>query len=133
MKSSSTSSLWVIRPQPNPQMKFRLFCFPYAGSGTSGFNPWLRVVSPDIEMCLIRLPGRESRFTETPFTALKPLVEVLTSELIPYLDQPFAFFGHSMGSFILFEIARELRRQQQSNPSYLFVSGRHATRNPSTR
>jgi len=47
-----------------------------------------------------------------------------------YSDLPFAFFGHSMGSLISFELARRLRRERQQEPIHLFVSGRSAPQLP---
>jgi medium-chain acyl-[acyl-carrier-protein] hydrolase len=39
------------------------------------------------------------------------------------MDFPFAFFGHSLGSLISFELTRWLRRQKVPCPLQLFVSG----------
>jgi medium-chain acyl-[acyl-carrier-protein] hydrolase len=44
----------------------------------------------------------------------------------PYLTKPFAFFGHSMGAVIAFEITRLLRRENAKLPVHLFISGRGA-------
>lgn len=41
----------------------------------------------------------------------------------PYLDNPFAFFGHSMGALISFELARLLRKDCDCSPVYLLISG----------
>ena len=38
-------------------------------------------------------------------------VDALADAIDPYLDRPFAFFGHSMGAVVAFELARELRRR----------------------
>jgi hypothetical protein len=46
--------------------------------------------------CPIQLPGRESRLNEPPFTSLPELLPLLGKVLLPYLDQAFTFFGHSM-------------------------------------
>jgi len=46
--------------------------------------------------------------------------------LRPFLNCPFAFFGHSMGALISFELARQLRRLKAPEPTYLFVSGQQA-------
>jgi medium-chain acyl-[acyl-carrier-protein] hydrolase len=54
------------------------------------------------------------------------LVEMLAAVLRPYLDIPFAFFGHSMGALIAFELTRYLRRQATAFPAQLFASGRWA-------
>jgi len=44
---------------------------------------------------------------------------------------PYAFFGHSMGSLISFELARYLRQMEYSHmPVHLFVSGHSAPQIP---
>ncbi|GAA6624139.1 hypothetical protein NUACC26_099640 [Scytonema sp. NUACC26] len=45
------------------------------------------------------------------FTRLESLVEALAQALKPYLDKPFAFFGHSMGALVSFELSRLLRNK----------------------
>jgi medium-chain acyl-[acyl-carrier-protein] hydrolase len=42
------------------------------------------------------------------------------------LDLPFAFYGHSLGGLIVFELARELRRNHDIQPVQLVVSGTRA-------
>jgi medium-chain acyl-[acyl-carrier-protein] hydrolase len=51
-------------------------------------------------------------------------------DIFPYLDRPFAFFGHSMGGIISFELARHLRRKHGIEPDHLFISGRRAPQLP---
>jgi medium-chain acyl-[acyl-carrier-protein] hydrolase len=46
------------------------------------------------------------------------------------MDFPFAFFGHSLGSLISFELTRRLRRQNAHCPLQLFVSGCYAPQIP---
>ncbi len=125
-----TANSWVIRPRPNPRGRLRLFCFPYAGGAASVFYTWSDGLPGDVEVCPIQLPGRESRLRELPFTALPPLTQALAQAIQPYLDKPFAFFGHSMGAVIGFELARQLRRQNDLCPAHLFVSGSRAPQVP---
>ena len=73
-----------------------------------------------MEICPIQLPGREKRAREKPIDKVSLLVEAL-ADALP-LDKPFAFFGHSMGAMLCFELARELRRQNRRLPEYLFLS-----------
>lgn len=65
-------------------------------------------------------------------TRLLPLVQTLAQVLLPYLNKPFAFFGHSMGALVGFELARQLCFQKSPVPVHLFVSGRHAPQIPDT-
>jgi medium-chain acyl-[acyl-carrier-protein] hydrolase len=67
---------------------------------------------------------------ETPFARLSPLVEALAQALVPLLDKPFAFFGHSLGALVGFELARQLRRQPGVQPARLFVSAGRAPQIP---
>ena len=110
------NDVWIKRSGQYPQTCFRLFCFPYAGGGASFFRAWPERLPPDIEVCAIQLPGREDRLTETPFDRLSSLIDALADVLYPYLDFPFAFFGHSLGSLISFELTRWLRRQKAPCP-----------------
>lgn len=63
------------------------------------------------------------------FTRLSPLVEQITQELLPYMDKPYTFFGHSMGALVSFEVARKLRREHGLAPRYLFVSACNSPQN----
>lgn len=126
MSIASTSNSWIICPQPKPRARIRLFCFPYAGGGASIFNLWSNQLPAEIEVCPVQLPGRENRLGEPLFSRLSPLVQTLAQVLRPYLDRPFALFGHSMGALICFELAHQLRDRYKLNPVHLFVSGRRA-------
>jgi medium-chain acyl-[acyl-carrier-protein] hydrolase len=124
--ASATSSYLPKLPAADPQVKVRLFCFPFAGAGASVYRNWHHALPKSIEVCPVQLPGREERLLEVPFTRLAPLVDELGKVIEPYLDRPFAFFGHSMGALISFVLARHLRRMNQPLPVHLFISGRRA-------
>jgi medium-chain acyl-[acyl-carrier-protein] hydrolase len=57
-------------------------------------------------------------------------VEEVAAGLLPFMDKPFAFFGHSMGAMIAFELARRLRRTGGSLPVHLFLSGSGSPHHP---
>lgn len=78
----------------------------------------------------MELPGRGTRFKQAPFTRIEPLVEAIALALLPELDKPFAFFGHSMGALVSFELARLLRKQSSPQPQHISVSGRRAPEIP---
>jgi surfactin synthase thioesterase subunit/glycosyltransferase involved in cell wall biosynthesis len=106
--------------------KPRLFCFPYAGAGALAYRSWIAPLSPAVSVCPVRLPGRETRINEEPLQSMPALVKALEAVITPYLDHPFAFFGHSMGAPIAFELARSLRRHGKTLPAALYVSGARA-------
>ncbi|MEP6534319.1 MAG: alpha/beta fold hydrolase [Bryobacteraceae bacterium] len=104
----------------------RLFCFPFAGGGTLLYRSWAERLRPHTAVCPVCLPGREARWNEPPFDDMDSLVAALDREIEPFLDRPFAFYGHSMGAAIAFELARALRRAGRPLPLALFVSAARA-------
>lgn len=123
VKSSQTAdSVWFAQARSNPQCRLRLFCFPYAGGGSQIFRGWAELLPPSIEVCPVLLPGRGGRMREPPLPRISLLVENIASAIRSYLDKPFAFFGHSMGALIGFELARYLRREEKVEPVHLFAS-----------
>ncbi|MGB3293322.1 MAG: alpha/beta fold hydrolase [Phormidesmis sp.] len=125
-------SSWLTCPRPNARAPLRLFCFPYAGAGASVFRPWAAKLYPTVEVYAVQLPGRERRIGEPSLTSLHALVAPLATALLPYLDKPFAFFGHSMGALISFEVVRYLRQRHNFLPIHLFVSGCRAPHIPAS-
>ena len=112
----------------------RLLCFHYAGGGASGYRDWRLPEWVGAEVWAVQLPGRENRMAEAPLRRLAPLLDELAAELAPLLDgAPFAFFGHSMGALVAFELARHLRRSGQTLPTHLFLSGHRAPELPAKR
>ena len=111
----------------------RLFCFPYAGGNTQMYREWQRHFPAQVEVCLVHLPGRGRRMGEPPFTRLQSLVRAVADAIVPEIEGRFAFYGHSMGALISFELARELRRRNLSLPVHLFVSGRRAPSVPESK
>lgn len=130
MTSARPASPWVVVPAPNPAARLRLFCFPYAGGGAAAYFGWGEVLPRTVELCAVQPPGREGRIAERPFDRVPPLVDALARELAPWLDRPFAFFGHSLGAVVAFELARRLRRDGRHAPLHLFASGRPAPHLP---
>lgn len=122
---------WLLRFAPRPAARLRLFCFSYAGAGGAMYRTWLHALPPSIELCAVQLPGRENRFREPAFTSMQRLVEAMVPALSPAFDLPYAFFGHSMGALVAFELARALRALPHVAPlTHLLVSGRKAPHLP---
>jgi medium-chain acyl-[acyl-carrier-protein] hydrolase len=125
-------SKWVTCPRPDSSAKLRLFCLPFAGGGASIYRTWPAALPSWVEVCPIQLPGREERYRETPFTSLTGMSRALARELLPYLDKPYAVFGHSMGALLGFETARALRHVPARPPLALFPAAYDAPDAPLT-
>ncbi|HEX8335418.1 MAG TPA: alpha/beta fold hydrolase [Pyrinomonadaceae bacterium] len=123
MVAARTTNPWLLPVKPNPRASLRLFVYPYAGGGAHVYRDWGGHLPPFVEVFALQYPGRGPRLLEPPFTDVWPLVECVAAALLPHLDKPYAFFGHSMGALVSFEVARRLRREHGLAPSHLFVSG----------
>jgi medium-chain acyl-[acyl-carrier-protein] hydrolase len=126
--SSQRTNPWLVIPAPRPTARLRLICFHYAGGGAHAYRTWDKHLPPGIEVVAVQFPGRGVRLTEEPLTNIDALLPALMEGLTPALTKPYAFFGHSMGALIAFEVTRSLRRQRKSLPVHLFVSGRGGPR-----
>lgn len=102
----------------------KLFLFPYAGGAASIYRDWGNKLPSSIEVHPVQFPGHGNRLSERLFNSVQPLVESLAQELMPHLEGSFAFFGHSMGAIISFELAQLLRQENKPGPSHLLLSGR---------
>ncbi len=122
--------LWLKCYHPRPAARMRLFCFPYAGRGASVFRDWGRYLPEDIEVLALQLPGREDRFREPAHHRMEPLVEELAAVVAASDDLPSAYFGHSMGGLLAFELIRKHRSDNRPGPIHLFISGRQAPHIP---
>jgi medium-chain acyl-[acyl-carrier-protein] hydrolase len=121
-RQQDLNSPWFESVSRTRDPLIRLFCFPHAGGTAHAFREWQRHFGVNVDVCLVHLPGRARRLGERPRTRLRPLVEELADAIRANLDRPFAFYGHSMGALISFELARELRRRRWPLPAHLFVS-----------
>jgi medium-chain acyl-[acyl-carrier-protein] hydrolase len=128
MRTDDRTTPWLVRYKASPRASLRLFCFPYAGGAAYLFRQWPQFLPDFIDVCAVQPPGRGGRLREQPFTRLDALVAAATSALIPFMDMPFAFFGHSMGAMIGFELARGLRSLGAAGPKHLFVAASRAPR-----
>ena len=127
------SSPWFPKPMTSQRGQLKLFCFPYAGGTSQIYRGWDEYLPPAVELVPVELPGRNLRLRDPAFVSLPVLVQALTTEISPMADEPFAFFGHSLGAIVAFELARNMRRVLNREPEVLCVSGRRAPQIPSNK
>lgn len=130
MSSNIESSAWITCTQ-DAETRLRLFCFPYAGGGVAFYRRWSIYLPHEIALCPVHLPGREQRIAEPAFTSLEQLVTTLIEVMQPYLYEPFAFFGHSMGGLIAYVLTRALQEEGLPQPRMLCLSAIKAPHLPS--
>ncbi|GAA2643527.1 alpha/beta fold hydrolase [Dactylosporangium fulvum] len=126
---TTTGDTWVRRYHPHPDAPVRLVCFPHAGSSAPYFLPMAAGLGADVDVLSMQYPGRQERRHEPLVDSVDVLADRCAEALLPWLDRPFALFGHSMGATVAFEVARRLAARDL-HPVHLLASGRRAPSRP---
>ena len=96
-----------------------LYIFPHAAGSPSFYVPFSKAFSPGMKRIAVQYPGTQNGQITIP--GIESLAEKLYRILIKAPAGPVAFFGHSMGALVAFEVAR--RFESAGNPiQALFVS-----------
>jgi len=114
---------WFEIRRPRNECPLRLFCFPFAGGNCSTYSEWPEALGDLAEVICVQLPGRGIRFNERPYTRMEPLIDALVPAFRGLGGNPFAFFGHSMGALIAYEVSCRLRTIGVRQPVLFFASG----------
>jgi len=109
--------------------KTKLYCFPYAGgSASSIYSKWKNHLKDSIELCPIELAGRGKRFSVPFYNDLDEVVEdvysIIEADIKSGVD--YAFYGHSFGSILSYELAHKINEKGLNPPKHLFFSGNKA-------
>ncbi|KNB50939.1 thioesterase II family protein [Streptomyces caatingaensis] len=120
---------WLRSFHPAPGARVRLVCFPHAGGSASYYFPVSASLAPEVDVVAVQYPGRQDRRGEPCVDDIGRLAdridEVLTAAGLGS-GVPYAFFGHSMGAVLAFEVALRRERRGGPGPVRLFASGRRA-------
>jgi pyochelin biosynthetic protein PchC len=117
---------WIRRYHPAPDSAVQLVCFPHAGGSASFYFPVSTALSPAVEVSAVQYPGRQDRRTEPNIDSLPALADAIFPAVRPLADRPLAFFGHSMGALLAYEVALRLEQDGAPPLTRLYVSGRRA-------
>ncbi|CAH9063966.1 Linear gramicidin dehydrogenase LgrE [Pseudoalteromonas holothuriae] len=121
--SNLPPSQWLYIPKPNPQATLKLICFPYAGGSARSFSDWQNTLPHYVELIMISMPGRGSRFSEPPADCMDILTNTLLDELTPHLNADTIFYGHSLGARVAFEIQLKIKKRGLQGPCHFIASG----------
>ncbi|WP_243793860.1 thioesterase II family protein [Saccharopolyspora gloriosae] len=113
----------VVRGETAP---LRLFCFHHAGGSAWSFAGWGRWLRREIEVVPVPLPPRSVSVPgpSGSVSTMADLVREVAQRLAPVLDEPYAFYGHSMGSLVAYGVAQR-RLAAGRRPPACFVIGAH--------
>lgn len=116
---------WIRRFHHTPDGTPVLVCFPFAGGVANYFFRLSATLQPDVLVLAVQYPGRQDRLHEPLVDEIAVLADRIADALLGWSDRPAAFFGHSMGAVVGYEVAR---RWEASGVAlrHLYVSGRRA-------
>lgn len=101
----------------------RLYIFPHTGGSADFYVPFARAFTGGTKCVAVRYPGKRAGKDLSQYASIPDLADRLCAILRPD-DAPaghVAFFGHSMGALLAFEVA--LRFERAGNPiAALFAS-----------
>ncbi|MCR4802751.1 MAG: alpha/beta hydrolase [Lachnospiraceae bacterium] len=102
----------------------RLICFPHAGGFASYYNPMKRLQKEGIDVITYEYAGRGRRYGEAFYKNAEECIQSIYRELTKEnSNEEYAFFGHSMGAYIAYEIALQMQLDSRPGPNALFLSG----------
>ncbi|WP_244098192.1 thioesterase II family protein [Burkholderia ambifaria] len=117
--------------------RVRLYCFHHAGGNASSFSSWAGKLADGVEIWAAQLPNRFGTAHRTRATIDTVLPAMLAAFDALYVGDtravPFAFYGHSLGALLAFELARALFAARKRGPAVLAVSGHRAPDRPLRR
>jgi medium-chain acyl-[acyl-carrier-protein] hydrolase len=106
-----------------------LYCLPHAGGSAQPYTRLRTALPPQVTVRPVELPGHGVRLHESPLEELADLVAEAVSVIGTRPAGAFALYGHSFGSVLGYEVARELVRLGTA-PALLLVSGRNGPTRP---
>lgn len=98
--------------------KITLFCFHHAGGTERQFKSWDRQLTPSITVVGLPVENRFAREETIEDLALNAL-----KRLDGYDVDSFAFYGHSMGGLVAYEVCRRLHNSEKRLPSKIIIGG----------
>ncbi|WP_048583380.1 thioesterase II family protein [Streptomyces viridochromogenes] len=115
---------WFTAPDPSLDAEAVLFVFPHAGGTAPLYRTWAQTLPSTVDVRVLRLPGRQERLSEPPFTRLAPLLDELQEALEAELDgRPYLLFGHSFGGLLAYRLTVAVQESGGEVPQLLAVSG----------
>ncbi|MFI6146102.1 thioesterase II family protein [Streptomyces sp. NPDC051109] len=113
-------------PARSAPTRLRLFCFHHAGGSAWSFSGWGQWLGRGVEVVPVSMPPRSAPAAGVPgaVSTMDDLVREVTSQLTPFLDEPYAFYGHSMGALVSYGVAQRHIAAGRRPPA-CFVAGAH--------
>lgn len=104
-----------------------LFCLPYAGGSEAIYYSWKKHLDPMTNLEAVKLKGRGQRHGESFYKDLGDAVEDIFANIKDKITHnEYAFFGHSMGAILIFELYYKICKENLKKPVHMYFSGQEA-------
>jgi len=120
VNSSKYQYIKALGNNENPEVN--LLCFPCAGGSAMTYRDW-PVVPETCAKFAVELPGRGSNRRKPPLRTMQRVIDSLMRESAIFSNMPTIFYGHSMGAWVAYELARALNKTKQQLPQHIIISG----------
>ena len=104
-----------------------LFFLPHAGGSANSYCTFKRYLPRDLKVVPMELSGRFTRSGEPLLTEVSACVaDLIQTHRLLLEQEPYALFGHSMGTLLAAELIRQTRTAGLPTPLHAFMSCRCA-------
>jgi len=101
-----------------------LFCLPYAGGSETIYYDWQKHLCSSIQLEPIELKGRGNRYDEDFYESFEDAIDDIFLNIKDKMTQHnYAFFGHSLGSLLTYELYYKICDENLPKPKHIFFSG----------
>lgn len=103
--------------------KIKLICVPYAGGDSYSFYK-LKPFLSKIELCTVELAAHGKRIDEAFYPDLySAAIDVINQIKMTVMNEDYILLGHSMGSYIVYEVEKIITKEKLRQPLHIFLSG----------
>ena len=105
-------------------MKLKIICVPHAGGSVANYTHFKNYVDENKEIKPIELPGRGRRISVPFITRWEDAVIDLYGQIAEEITEgPYVLFGHSLGSWLVYELYYKILKEGKPLPVHIFLSG----------
>ncbi|TXC81944.1 thioesterase II family protein [Luteibaculum oceani] len=102
----------------------KIICLPFAGASKYAYNQFNNMGVGSLDFIGLDLPGRGMRFNEPLLRSIDEMTHDLYNQILPFTNEPYYLFGHSMGAILGQRICEKLHELDKPLPKKLLLSGR---------
>ena len=103
--------------------KIKLFCLPFAGGNKHCYRDYKARFPSFLNFIPLEYPGRGMRIRESLQTDMRAIVDDLYYQITDSLEEEYAFYGHSLGGIIAYQLTKKIIDNGRRQPLHLFVTG----------